>query len=107
MKKNTDHHAMRRPAMHVPKEGSHEDDELEILHILICLRGVRPVIAHERYARGYQDDEEKERDEAQIETVLELQVFFFDLGRMNVQPHIEKDQFGLSLVGGQRIPPYD
>ena len=24
-----------------------------------------------------------------------------------MQPDIEKDQFGLSLVGGQRIPPDD
>jgi hypothetical protein len=50
---------------------------------------------------------EKEGDEAQVKGVPELHILFLHLGGMDVQPHIEKDQFGLSLVGGERVPPHD
>ena len=93
--------------MHVAQEGPHEDDELQVLHVLVGLRRIGPVVAHQRYPGGDQDEKEKEGDEAQVERVLELEILFLHLGRMNVQPHVEKDQFGLSLVGGERIPPHD
>ena len=107
MQKDADHHAVRRPAMHVAQERPHEDDKLKILHVLVSLRRVGTVIAHQRYPGGHQDEKEKEGDEAQVKRVPELQILFLHLGRMDMQPHVEKDQFGLSLVGGERIPPHD
>ncbi len=68
---------------------------------------MRPVIEHQRDSGGNQDHEQEEGDEPQVESVLELEVLLLHFGRMDVQPHVEKDQFGLSLVGGQRVPPDD
>jgi hypothetical protein len=71
------------------------------------LRRVGPVIAHESYAGSYKDEKEKEGYESQIKGVPELEILFLHLGRMDMQPHVEKDQLGLPLVGGERIPPHN
>src|ERR1035438_3874867 len=107
MKKDADYHAVRRPAMHIPQKRPHEDNKLKILHVLIGLWRVRPVIAHQRNPGSYQDKKEKEGDKAQVKRMPELEILFLYLGRMDVQPHVEKDQLGLSLVGGERIPPHN
>src|ERR1035438_7478559 len=93
--------------MHGPKEGTHENHKLQVLHVLVGLRRERPVIDHQHNAGCNQDEEEKEGDEAHVERVPELHILHLHFGRMDMQPHVEKDQFGLSLVGGQRIPPDD
>src|ERR1035437_3354781 len=71
MEKDADHHAVGRPAMHVSEERAHEHDKLQILHVLVSLRRVRPVIAHQRDPGLGENHEEKEGDETKIETVLE------------------------------------
>ena len=36
---------------------------------------------------------------------LSLRLLPVHFGGVNVQPHVEKDEFRLSLVGGERVPP--
>ena len=93
--------------MHGTQERAHEYDELEVLHVLVGLRRKRPVVAHESNAGGQQDHEEKEGNKAQVKGVFEAEVFLLHLGRMHMQPDIEKDQLGLSLVSRQRVSPND
>ncbi|MBZ5586048.1 MAG: 2-oxo acid dehydrogenase subunit E2, partial [Acidobacteriia bacterium] len=49
---------------------------------------------------------------AQVQALLQGEARFYDelfadLRRMNVQPQVEKNQLGFSLVGGQRIAAED
>jgi hypothetical protein len=39
--------------------------------------------------------------------MLHLEILFLHFGGVNVEPHVEEDEFALPLVGGQRVPPED
>ncbi len=91
VKEDADHHAMGRPPVHVAQKASQVDHELKVFHVLVGLGRIRPIVEHQRYPGGHQDQKEEEGDEPQVERVLHLEVLFLHFGGVNVQPHVEED----------------
>ena len=99
VEKDYEDHGVRGPAMQIAQERTHEDDELQVLHVLVRAIGIGVVIEHQGDASARQDDEEEEGDEPEIESVANFQVFLDHLDGMDVQPEAVEDQLCFSLVG--------
>ena len=85
-----DHHAVRRPAVHVPHEHPERHVELEILHVGVGVLRRRPVVEHQVDAGHDGHQEHEEGDAAHAPGEAQPRRVPAHLRRVQVQPDVAR-----------------
>ena len=85
-----DHHAVRRPAVHVPHEHPERHVELEVLHVGVRVLGGRPVVEHQEDAGHDRHEEHEERDAAHAPGEAQARRVAAHLRRVQVQEDVAR-----------------
>src|SRR5438128_5252294 len=85
-----DHHAVRRPAVHVPHEHAERHVVLEVLHVGVGVLRRRPVVEHEIDAGHHGHQEHEERDAAHAPGEAQPGRVPAHLGGVEAEPHVPR-----------------
>ena len=85
-----DHHAVRRPAVHVAHQHPERHVELEILHVGVGVLGGRPVVEHQIDAGDHRHQEHQEGDAAHAPGEAQARGVLAHLGGVQVQPDVAR-----------------
>ena len=93
-----DHHAVRRPAMHVAQQLAEDDDRLEVLDVRVRPLGGGPVIEHQQRPGEREHEEQEERQPTHAPRVGDRERVTADLDRVQVQEDVREHRERLVLA---------